>query len=418
MSVALSFASDSYSQKKPIGQSAVQGAVYVIDDMADRLRFVSIALEQAGYRALIKGSFPDFAREFQAESCEAIIIDVHLGDNDAIDVLDFLRRNNCKASLYLTSGDPNGLVNARRYAEEVGLTVVDCIPKPFSGNELVQRLRKKSGQVKQILAKIDLEEALRNRWIYPVLQPKLHLASGEIRSAELLSRMAHPTFGIVGPHQFIGELTAVQSQTLFLQHVAFVRKHFGAGSPAGEDFQVSVNVDPENLARLRNRIKDFTERVPDFYNKIVLELTEEKLSLISDDQLKALYKMSLDGARFSIDDFGTGLSNFGRLSRLPFCEIKIDRSIVQGCSSVSARKVMVKSIINMAHDLGATVVAEGVETSEDFTFLEENRCDFVQGYFVARPMKLEKFYSFLADFNTTLAAVPEPEPNVFAFQQL
>jgi EAL domain-containing protein (putative c-di-GMP-specific phosphodiesterase class I) len=391
-------------------QSTGQKTVYVVDDAADQLYFVALALEQAGYPAIMQTSFSGFAREFEPESCEAVMIDVHIGENDAIDVLDFVRRTNCKAPLFLTSGDPDGMASAQRYAEEVGLKIAECIPKPFSSKQLLAALERNRQWPSDIFQEGDIDESIRMGWIYPVLQPKLDLASGEIRSAELLSRMAHPRLGIVGPQDFIDKMTVAQSQTLVLHQIALVRKYFDDQWKTWTRFQVSINVDARDFVQLRTRINEMAASVQNFYRNVIFEVTEEKLTMMSDDQLKSLYKMTIEGARFSIDDFGRGFSNFERLSRFPFFEIKIDRSIVQGCARAPARKVMVKSIINMAHELGAKIVAEGVESIDDFQFLADADCDEVQGYLISRPLKLHSFWSFVTNYGNAKSIVRRSGP--------
>jgi EAL domain-containing protein (putative c-di-GMP-specific phosphodiesterase class I) len=197
-------------------------------------------------------------------------------------------------------------------------------------------------------------------------------------------------------------MTADQSLALFLKNVGFFVRNFEYDPRRGNDFKININVDAKSLVAAGGRLKELVKTSPHIFRNLVFEITEETLSEISNAQLKVLYKLSLIGAQFSIDDFGAGLSNFARLSRLPFCEIKIDRSIVHGCSTVQARRIMVKSIVNMAHDMGVKSVAEGVETLDDFSFIEEVKCDEAQGYLIGRPMKLDKFRSFTDEFNGNL----------------
>lgn len=383
----------------PPPQSA-RKTIHVVDDMADQLHFLRFAFEQAGYQTAFHLSFEDFASDISHEEARAVLIDVYLGDNDVTDVLDFLNRSKSKADIYLTSGDRKALEISRRYAEEIGLKVEATIPKPFTGKQMLESLVRKSDGLSAVLEQLDVAEAVRLGWIYPVLQPKLDLLSGRITSAELLSRIVHPDLGVVSPQSFIGQMSAEQNQTLFMQHIAFIRQQFESASWPGAEFRVNVNIDVANLVDVRDKMKAIAARTPNLFKNVVFEITEESLSEIPANQLKTLYKMSLDGAIFSIDDFGTGLSNFSRLARFPCSEIKIDRSIIHGCSSVPTRQLLVKSIINMAHDMGAKAVAEGVEAVGDFAFLREIGCDEIQGYLVARPMRVEKFFTFVADYNS------------------
>jgi EAL domain-containing protein (putative c-di-GMP-specific phosphodiesterase class I) len=367
--------------------------------MADGLHFVAVALEKAGYTTELHTSLADFSQRFGQPTAAAILVDVMLDDEDAVDVLDFLKRTGTTAPVYLMSGDPEALSSASRFADEIGLPLADVITKPFTGGQILERLQQKPEGLRELFSQMDVAEAVAQGWIYPVLQPKLHLASGTIRSAELLSRMTHPDFGVVPPQKFVGQMTPEQNQTLFMQNIAHARRHFEFDPRRGNDFPIAVNVDATNLIQVRERLREIAKQSPHLYRNLLFEITEQAITDISDQQLKLLYKLKLDGARFSIDDFGTGHSNFARLSRLPVAEIKIDRSLVHGCSTTHCRQVMVRSIISMARDLGARTVAEGVETIDDLRCLQEAQCDEVQGYLIGRPMKIERFQSYVKDFN-------------------
>ncbi len=391
------FGSRGYFKESKLGASPK--AVYVIDDKADGLVFISRALEEAGYGCHLCDSLESFARNFQEAGAVAIFVDIRLRDEDATDVLTYLRRLRSQADVYLISGDPAALDSTRRFAEEIGVGIADTITKPFTGKTLIDRLKSRTGDVEEMFEQIDVAEAIENAWIYPVLQPKLDVASGRIKSAELLSRMAHPAFGFVSPRSFIDKMTVAQRQTLFLRNLSFVRRNFGASQRGWDDFSISVNTDAAKLPNVRSHLREISENRPELFRNLMFEITEEAVVRLSEEQLQAFYKLNLDGARFSIDDFGTGHSNFARLSRLPIAEIKIDRSIVHGCASVRSRELIVRSIASMAHDLGARVVAEGVESTDDFECVTQAGCDEIQGFLIGRPMKLDRFRPFVSQFN-------------------
>lgn len=182
--------------------------------------------------------------------------------------------------------------------------------------------------------------------------------------------------------------------------------------------RININVDLANTITQRESLIALRHEAPDLFDNLVFEITEEVLCEIDEENLKALYKLCIDGAKLSIDDFGIGKSGFARLSRLPFCEVEIDRSIVNSCANAPVRKAMVGSIITMAHNLGARVVAEGVERPEDLVFLGQAGCDAVQGYLVARPMQFEKLQSFVEEFNQAFgvrSTIPSPSAMPAAF---
>jgi EAL domain-containing protein (putative c-di-GMP-specific phosphodiesterase class I)/CheY-like chemotaxis protein len=380
----------------PDAAPGTRRVIRIVDDMADSLQFVLRVLEQAGYEVALHSSIAELAASYSTLTAQAILLDVHLGNEDATDALDFLKQQRAIEDIYLISGDPASLDCARRYAEEREIRIAGTLEKPFTGRNILELLERSKTPVDKNVGDIDIEEGFAKGWVYPVLQPKLDLRSNSIRSAELLVRIAHPDLGPIAPHDFVRRLSDEQAQALFLQNIAFARRHFAHGALSGNEFTINVNVDVWTLIQSSAELREFSEGSKNFYRNLVIEITEEGIAQLAPEDLKTLYKLSLKGARLAVDDFGTGHSNFSRLSRLPICEIKIDRSLVQQCAHQAQRQLIVRTIINMAHDLGARVVAEGVENYNDLAWLQSQGCDEVQGFLIGRPMRMERFTEFMA----------------------
>jgi EAL domain-containing protein (putative c-di-GMP-specific phosphodiesterase class I) len=391
---------------------ASRGTVYFVDDLADRFHFLTPAFAQAGFRIVLAASASEFKQAFNIGNAVAVFVDVHMGEDDATDVFDILRAWSYKSSLYLVSGDSGGMNSARKYAEDIGLSVKEQISKPFTGKQLVERLCRDAGAVAELLEQIDISEATDKGWIYPVFQPKLDLASDTIRSAELLTRVAHPDFGVISPQAFVGRLKPPQAHQLLMTNLSHFTRDFRYNPRLGNDFRININADLQSLVTSYDEISALARTYPEYYRNLVFEITEEMLANLSSSGVKTLCKYSIQGVKFSIDDFGIGASSFSRLSRLPMAEVKIDMSIVRNCASTRTKGVMVKSIINMAQDIGLRVVAEGVESVEELEFLRAAGCDDVQGYLVGRPMRLDKFRAFVARYNKshTSAATADGSP--------
>jgi EAL domain-containing protein (putative c-di-GMP-specific phosphodiesterase class I) len=381
--------------------------VYLIDDLAQGLKYLSDPIANAGYRPVWCSSLAEFARQFDKDRARTVFIDLQVGTHDAIDVLDVVRESGSRAAIYLVGGDAHRINCSRRYAEEVGLVIRDCLQKPMADSQILDCLKDKDDALRAVFDQVDVIEAIRKNWIYPVLQPKLDLASGKILSAELLCRMAHPTFGIVAPQTFIGQMSVEQNQELLLHHLSFFGEHFLYDPRRGNEFRININTDVQTLFNAQNVINSLIGKSPHFLRNLIFELTEENLTALDNDHLKMLYKLRMAGANFSIDDFGVGVSNFDRVSHLPVQEIKIDKSIAQGSATVKVRGIVFRSIVNLARAIGVRVVAEGVETVDDFNFVEASGCDELQGYFVARPMKLPKLAKFIKDFNNPARVTTE-----------
>lgn len=226
------------------------------------------------------------------------------------------------------------------------------------------------------------------------LQPKLALDSGRVVGAEALLRWQHPQRGLVPPAQFIpfAEQTGfVRVLTMWVFEEA--ARHWQTLNDEGIELLLSVNLSARDLMD-----QDLPQRLEEILGKhgvsakaFCLEITE---SAIMDDPQRALVtldRLSVMGFKLSIDDFGTGYSSLAYLKRLPVDELKIDRSFVQHMQTDAHDAMIVRSTIDLAHNLGLTVVAEGVEGHEVWDMLRELRCDQAQGYHMGRPMPVAEF---------------------------
>ncbi len=374
-------------------------SIHFIDERVEALRFVATSFEHAGYAARLHANFADFVTGFERERAEAVFVDVRPGGDDAIDTLEFLRLQNVACPVFLVANDDKAMDCASRYAAEVGVVIAGTLAKPLAGKHLVELVSRKRTSVGEIVEQIDIREGVEQGWIYPVLQPKLDLASWKIASAEILTRVAHPHHGIIAAHSFIGEISETQAQALFLENLRLSHKCVSCAARDGEPFAININIDPKSLAGVHGAVRKMADEHPDLFQHLVFELTEESISRLSANDLKLLFQLNLAGARFAIDDFGVGHSNFSRIARLPITELKIDRSLVHGCARQPQRQTIIKAIIVMAHDLGIRVVAEGVENYDDIAWLECVRCDEAQGFLIARPMAVERCRDFVRQFN-------------------
>ena len=221
------------------------------------------------------------------------------------------------------------------------------------------------------------------------LQPKFALGSGAACGAEALVRWQHPQRGLIGPGQFIpfAERTGfIRELTTWMidksaERCSELRDH-------GFHLKVAVNLSTKDLMDLRlpERLAQTLARTHLEPASLSLEITE---SAIMDDPQRALgtlRRLDAMGVTLSIDDFGTGYSSLAYLKSLPLHELKIDQSFVKGMEQDRADLKIVRSTIDLAHNLGYQVVAEGVETAQTWAILRAMKCDMAQGYFMAKPM--------------------------------
>jgi len=229
------------------------------------------------------------------------------------------------------------------------------------------------------------------------LQPKLALASRQVVAAEALVRWQHPQRGLVPPLEFI----PFAEQTGFVRHLTLwmfeqvARQWAGLQCGAGP-VRISINLSTRDLLDLDfpSRLDAILARHQLEANAFCLEITE---SAIMDDPQRAestLNRLSERGFKLSIDDFGTGYSSLAYLKRLPVDELKIDKSFVMNMEKDDDDAKIVRSTIDLAHNLGLTVVAEGVENQLIWDKLLELHCDEAQGYFMSKPLPADAFVAW------------------------
>ena len=230
-------------------------------------------------------------------------------------------------------------------------------------------------------------------------QPRITVADGRCRSAEALLRWNHPNLGSVSPDEFIpavestalvGPLTDWVLHNVLRQAVLWNREQ--------EQLTVSMNVSAANLDEhdFATRLITAVEQAGLAPSLLELEFTESALSRDSRRMLNQLMALKEFGVTISIDDFGTGYSNVSYLQQFPASALKIDRSFVIGLEHSARDQTLVRTMIDMGHDLGYRVVAEGIESKEAWDMLSDWKCDEGQGFYLARPMPAAAMSRFLA----------------------
>jgi diguanylate cyclase (GGDEF)-like protein len=231
-----------------------------------------------------------------------------------------------------------------------------------------------------------------------VYQPKVDLATGRVRSLEALARWTHPTLGPVSPGEFvpIAEQTGGARRLTSWALSAAIRQ-MAAWRREGIDVDVAVNLSAPDLldSQLGDEILETLREHGVDPTRLILEITEG--AVIRDPALavRNMQLLRIAGVRFSLDDFGTGYSSLSQLSRLPLDELKIDRSFITRAHERRDDVTIIKSTIELAHNMGLKVVAEGVETQEAWNLLRRLGCDLAQGYLISRPLPAAHTLAFV-----------------------
>jgi EAL domain-containing protein (putative c-di-GMP-specific phosphodiesterase class I) len=258
------------------------------------------------------------------------------------------------------------------------------------------------------------ERALINGRLRMVYQPKVSLVDGRLRRVEALVRWDDPELGAISPSKFvplaekhglIDQLTHWGLRTTLRQWLSWREE--------GLDTCLAFNISALSLDHLD--FPDLVERmctaleVPT--DRLVLELTEGATQPLV-KLMDTLTRFRIKGIGLAIDDFGVGYSTLMHLRQLPFTELKIDRFFVDDAPTSKDSELIVKSIIDLAHGLGLTVTAEGIETAEQMILLRDLGCDVAQGFFVARPLEPNKVQDWIVEWRERWENLVDVEPEL------
>jgi len=238
----------------------------------------------------------------------------------------------------------------------------------------------------------ELQRAVEENHLVLYYQPKILTSTNRINGVEALVRWQHPTQGLLFPDDFIplAEHTGlIRSITRWVLQAAF--RQSAEWEKAGIVLPISVNCSARNLQEedLPGTIERYLKEFGVAPDRLTLEVTETMLIEDPERALEVATLLTEQGIRISIDDFGTGYSSLNYLRKLPVKELKIDKSFVMRMDEEEGDAVIVRSIIDLAHNLGLKAVAEGVETGAVWSRLQSLGCDIGQGYFFARPIPVE-----------------------------
>jgi diguanylate cyclase (GGDEF)-like protein/PAS domain S-box-containing protein len=245
----------------------------------------------------------------------------------------------------------------------------------------------------------ELRHAIERNELFLEFQPKVDLASGQVTGAEALVRWRHPSAGRIEPAEFIplaerSGLIHALTDWVIEQALACCREW----RAQGHALHVAVNISGRTLPDPR-----FAERILHALSAsglpapgLELEITEDTLLADIEHAGRLLDELYARGVRISIDDFGTGYSSLAYLKRLPLHALKIDQSFVRDMAQDSSDAAIVRSIIELAHNLGRQAIAEGVEDSRAIEMLRRYGCDCAQGFFICRPRPDDEFQSWLS----------------------
>lgn len=388
----------------------VQKTAYIVDDEESMIEVLSEMLEELGYRVHgFNRAEQFFARAVQPSPGSILLLDLNMPGMDGIQVMRRLTDLKDPPDLILISGFDESILSA---AEKLGrvhkLRILGSLKKPIHPNKLRKMLAcAERSQQQQSRNKVsgngeipveELESALKRNEFILHYQPQLRMHDKKLVGLEALVRWQHPQRGLLFPDAFIplAERYGV-IERLTQNVIASVVNQGHQWDASGILPRVSVNVSPKDIVGLTlpEQLSDLLAENSLSPENLTVEVTETAVLAELVTSLDILTRIRLMGINLSIDDFGTGYSSLQLLHQLPFNEIKIDRSFVANMKCDREALNIVKSCINLGHDLNLCVVVEGIEDQDTWNLLVDLGCDIAQGYFISKPVPPNQLAGFL-----------------------
>ncbi|WP_431859205.1 EAL domain-containing response regulator [Azospirillum sp.] len=379
----------------------------IIDDEVDIGRYVASVARTCGYDARTVSEAEDFRQQVAAWEPSHIVLDLQMPECDGIELLRFLAEGRSTARIVVMSGvDQKIIESARHLGVGSGLDIAAMVQKPVRAAELRGILE----EIKETAGTIDeaaIRAAIANRDFHLVYQPKVDLRRAPLPNGRLpvvgfeaLLRWHHPRRGVLPPGEFLRlaeTLSLMDDLTDLVVDEAVGQLR--AWREKGFTTSLAINVSAANLhtAGFAERLVRQCREAAIDPASLIIELTETAAMTDPIKAMDILTRLRLKGFRLSIDDFGTGYSSLVQLQRLPFSELKIDRALVADCASSKQSRMIVKTAIDLAQNLGLLACAEGIETAATLAVIQDLGCEFAQGYHIGRPMAVVQAEAWLSE---------------------
>ncbi len=327
-----------------------------------------------------------------------LIVDLEMPAMDGPELLSALGARGMRAPIVVASSRERALMDSvQDMGAALGLRILGALQKPITlaslgallQNKLHTAVEQQGPAQRQAVDPELLRAALARGDISVHYHPQVEIGTGLIRGVEALARWQDAKEGWIGPDVFIPvaeQHGLIRELTLHVMDTAM--RQTAIWSRHGLDLSIAINLSPILLERgeLVQEISELQQQHGLRAEQIVLEVTESSLLRDLAIALGVLTRLRLRGFRLSLDDYGTGFSSMQQLARIPFTELKIDRTFVHGAHERDSLQVILRSALEMASRLGIETVAEGVESLEDWRLLRQYGCKLAQGWLLAKAM--------------------------------
>ena len=377
----------------------------IVDDEPGVVDFITAAAHQVDYTVASAGTAADFLTLVDSFRPSLIVMDLHLPDGDGVELLRMLVARGFKAPILIMSGvDERVLAAAYDLGTSQGLKMYGTLAKPVLLGDLRMKLAAAQTTQKRTLDADDLKRGIAAGEIVPYYQPKASLTERGwiIDGVEALARWQHPRLGVVMPDEFvplaertgaIGDLTSSVLAAALAQVRAWNDEHL--------KLTCAVNLPPTLVTDLSfpDRVAALLGRYSLDGSQLVLEITETATMQNPTMTMDILTRLRVKRIGLALDDFGTGYSSLTQLYQMPFNEMKIDKSLVINVPHSREANTMVGSLIELGHNLGLKICAEGVENRAALDMLAILHCDRCQGFFISRAVPAHDIPSLVSRWN-------------------
>ncbi|WUR11094.1 EAL domain-containing response regulator [[Empedobacter] haloabium] len=344
-----------------------------------------------------------------APPIDIAVIDLALPGMDGLELIRRLAEEKCRAGLIVVGAQSGDILfSVETMALAYGVDLLGTSAKPATVGRLEKLIAHYTPPGTPVpepahpaFTFAEVGKGLQAREFDPFFQPKIELETGQLKGLEMFARWRHPQHGVLGPSAFVPVLEAngridFLDWSMIEKSVAACRTLHDQGIP----ISFSVNVAPSTLSHPQfvGQITACLERHRILPGYITFEITESTVLQHDPHLLERLLRLRMMGFSLAIDDYGTGRSNLQLLASIPFSELKIDRSFVDGASRKRALGTVLKSYLGLARSLDRRSCAVGVETKQDWDFLQGLGCTYAQGYYIASPMAVEDVPAWLAEW--------------------
>jgi len=389
-------------------------SILVLDDDPSLGEFIAAAAENVGLRCVFTTD-PNVFLELISPDLTLVMVDLVMPHVDGVEILRLLAKRGCNANVVLMSGLGQRVIEtAERLAITLGLSVLGHLRKPirlvdleevFASPRLSAGVKIPPRKIDALISDEDLKSAIARNEFINHYQPQVSLPSGDVVGVEALVRWQHPVHGLIFPDTFIPRLESLGLMNelgLIVCRTAFFDiKRFANAAQFLPGLAINITAQALQDLAFPDVLGSLAREFGVDERGITLEITEGGLVRGLSTTLDVLTRLRMKQFELSIDDFGTGYSMMQQLNTIPATELKIDKSFVMNIDHSESDRIVVTKSIEIGHALGMRVVAEGVESLEQFEFIRDHGCDVAQGYLISRPKPVSELVVWLEKYRTT-----------------